>query len=119
MAGGLVATTAWVRQEAPQVKRRARNARHRDKQAALGIVQVSLQVPAGMADTFRELARSARESGTLEWAEQKADISALTARCQALERSLDDLAELAEFREAIETLSWWRRILLRLALVGL
>jgi phosphopantetheinyl transferase (holo-ACP synthase) len=65
LAGGMSRIEAWIQTPNSKTKRKTRNSRYREQQAASGLTQVSVRIPADLAPALKELASKACETGQL------------------------------------------------------
>jgi hypothetical protein len=136
---GLVPIQAWMKTDESRQSRKARNSRYREKQAASGVVQVSLRVPSDLVAQFKVLATESLETHQVMTAEcrhwqlaaedatarfrelqesQAQDQKRYEAEIAGLQMQLAQLKDLSRDITEIEGLPWWRRWLARVALLG-
>jgi hypothetical protein len=65
VAGGMHRVEAWISTPSNKARRKARNEKYREQQAASGLTQVSVRVPTELAPALKELASKACETGEL------------------------------------------------------
>jgi hypothetical protein len=63
LAGGMSRVEAWIAAPSGKAKRKARNKRYREQQAASGLMQLSVLLPIMRVPEFKELASRACETG--------------------------------------------------------